>query len=357
MDELRDAVAAAFESESESVESTPDTATSTPSTSTSEPVVETKNEVSVETQPKIEEKAPTSTSTPVPPTPTQVTEPTGRVDRAPATWKGEAKAVWNAIPLHVRQEITKRERDMNRAMQEHAQVKQSMEVVNNTIAPYADIIQRSYGGSPAKAVQQLLEVERILTTAPTAQKAQFVANLIKHYGIDIQALDGFLAGQASPEHQQQLNFQQMLDQRLAPLVNYVQQQQQVQQQRAQQVDQEALMTVDQMANDAVNYPYFYDVKDDMADLIDVSAKKGVYLSLQEAYTKAIRMNDLTYDATTAQVVQAQAQKAQQQALAAKAASMSISGSPISQPAVPSNPNDLHALLSSNYDNMMNGGRV
>lgn len=375
MDELRDAVEAAYTKEAEGGIAPPpassETNNDTPPAKDPVPPVASPEDKGgapkgTNEAPKPDDKpageapsaaAPVAPTTQAPPkAPDVPADSHARVDRAPASWKGESKAVWSALPLHVRQEVLRRERDNEQAMREHAQTRQTLDIINQTVAPYADIIQRSYGGSPAKAVQQLFEVERILTTAPTAQKAQFVANLIKHYGVDIVALDGFLSGQAAPEHQQQINFQQMLDQRLAPVMQFVQQQQQLQQQAAQAQDNQAVQAVEQMAADTTNFPYFDEVREDMADLMDSHMRRGVPITLKDAYQKAVRMNNLTFDATSAQRAQELATQAQQQAAAAKAASSSVGGSPVPQPTTPPNPSDIHALLSAAYDNVV-GNRL
>ena len=357
-DELRDAVESAYETEAEAgnadtspvTSDVPDTPAVEPQTAPAEaPAAPGPAATPAPAPEKAPVKAPEKSQEP----PVEHEAPESRlprIDRAPASWKGEAKAVWASLPLHIRQEVVRRERDITHAMQEHAETRKTLDSINQTVAPYADLIQRNYGGSPAKAVQQLFEVERILNTAPTAQKAQFVANLIKHYQIDIQALDGFLAGQPSPENQQQLQIQQLLDQRLAPLTSFVQQQQQLQQQQQQQRDQAAQTTVEQMATDP-QYPYFDEVRHDMADIIDMAQKRGVYLSLPEAYSRAVRMNDLDVP----QQAQIHAQEAQQRAQRARAASSSVSGSPVPQQAATPDPSDLMALLSANYDQM--GGRI
>ena len=113
------------------------------------------------------------------------------------------------------------------------------------------------------------------------------------------------------------------------------------------------MTIEQMATDP-QYPYFDDVRDDMADLIEISAKKGLALSLPEAYNKAVRMNDTTYEASSSrsQSVSAtqQALAAHQQAQRAKGVAVSVSGSPNGLNTRDfSNPADLRGLISQAFD--------
>ncbi|MCO5761709.1 MAG: hypothetical protein NHG36_09395, partial [Chromatiaceae bacterium] len=127
-------------------------------------------------------------------------------------------------------------------------------------------------------------------------------------------------------------------------------------QQCQQVEQQAVMTVEQMSQDE-KYPYFNEVREDMADIIELGARKGVYISLSEAYNKAIRMNDGTFQASS---VRDQSQGATQAALeahraaqAAKGASVSVTGSPTGTGKNSGDPSNLRGLI----ENAFGGGRL
>jgi hypothetical protein len=159
-----------------------------------------------------------------------------------------------------------------------------------------------------------------------------------------------------PQVQQPNQFEQLLDQRLAPIQKFLQAQQQREQQQAQQVEQQAVQTVTQMADDP-RFPYFQDVREEMADIIEMGARRGVAITLDDAYNKAVRMNDSTFSATT---VRDSTQSATQQALAAhreaqlaKGASVSVSGSPAGVGKNVGNPSDLRGTIASMFD----GGRL
>ena len=102
----------------------------------------------------------------------------------------------------------------------------------------------------------------------------------------------------------------------------MQERQQAQQRAVHEVEQ----TVEQMGLDP-KYPYFEEVRADMADLVDLFSKRGIYLSLDEAYNRAIRMNPDTYGQLERQSTVSAATQAHQAALKAKAAGSSISGAP------------------------------
>ena len=243
-----------------------------------------------------------------------------RVDRAPASWRKEAKGEWANVPLHIRQEVHKREMEITRALNEANQARQSASQFEQAAQPYMARIQ-SLGVTPQQAFNELLKADYTLATGTPQTKAQLMDKLIQDYGIDIAELDAVIArrlgGQPQQQSQQmpdiQALVQQQLQQALAPI--YQQQQQaQVQQQ------QQATQTVEQMALDP-KYPHFEEVRHDMADLIELSSRRGVALTLQQAYTRAVSANP---ELSAMDLAAQQNQRAQRAAQAAA----SVSGSPV-----------------------------
>jgi hypothetical protein len=241
-----------------------------------------------------------------------------RVDRAPASWRKEAKGEWAAVPLHIRQEVHRRELEVNRALNEAAQARQHAGEFGKVVEPYMARIQ-SFGVTPQQAISQLLQADYTLATSSKTQRAQLMAKLIKDYDVDVTELDAALVsgiqGQPQQAPQQpdiQALVQQQLQQALAPIY----QQQQAEQQRQQaQVDQ----TVEQMALNP-QYPHFDEVREDMADMIELAAKRGIALSLPDAYTRAVAFNPQVNQMQQVQQQNLQAQRA-------KAASRSVTGAP------------------------------
>jgi len=280
-----------------------------------------------------------------------------RVDRAPQSWKGEAKKVWDTLPLQVRQEVARREREIMPVMQQAAQDRQRVQQIVDVMLPHRERIQSMYGGNPVTAINNLLQAEQMLTTAPMQQRAQFVARMIQQYGVDIRALDAALVGESMPEQvQQQSTIEQLLERKLAPFQQFIQTQQEREQQQVRQQQEQVTSTVQDMASDP-KYPYFQDVRSDMADIIEMGARRGVAISLEDAYTKAVRMNDDVFQATS---VRDSTQGATQAALdahraaqAAKGASVSVSGSPTGTGRNLGNPSDLRGTIEAQFS----GGRL
>lgn len=273
-----------------------------------------------------------------------------RVDRAPQSWKGEAKKLWEQLPLNVRQEVARRERDVSKVMNESAQARQQVSQIQEVLAPHMDRINAVHNGNPLSAINNLLVVERQLFNGTAQAKAELIARMVRQFNIDIRALDSALAGEPLPvEVVQQSNIERLLEQRLAPIQQFVQSQQQREQQARAQQEQQVTQTVEQMAQDP-QYPYFNEVRDLMADIVEINARKGVYVSLPEAYNKAVRMNDDTYQAAStrdsSQAATQAALQAHQVAQRAKEAAVSVSGNPTMPGANVSNPNDLRGTIAS-----------
>jgi hypothetical protein len=179
---------------------------------------------------------------------------------------------------------------------------------------------QSFGVTPQQAISQLLQADYTLATASKTQRAQFMAKLCRDYDIDVVELDAAIVagmgGQTAQVNAPQFDVQALVQQQLQQALAPIYQQQQAEQQRQQQVVDQ---TVEQMALDP-KYPHFDEVREDMADIIDLAAKRGVYVSLDEAYSKAIAFNPQVNQMQQAQQQNLQAQRA-------KVASRSVTGAP------------------------------
>jgi hypothetical protein len=247
-----------------------------------------------------------------------------RIDRAPQSWKKEAKGEWANLPLHIRQEVHKREAEIARVLNQTAPDRQLAEQFKQAVSPFMAMIQ-SRGVDPIKATEFLMRADYTLSTAPKSERAKFMADLIKQYDIDIVELDNALVGGGPAQQSQQGGpditaiVQQQLQQALAPLI-------QREQNQKQQIQQEVSQTVDSMTYDP-KYPYFDEVRQDMADIMELSYRRGVAMTLDEAYTKATKLNPDVAGQLEKQVTMTNATQQHQQAQRAKAAASSITGSP------------------------------
>lgn len=262
--------------------------------------------------------------------------------RPPASWKPEARETWSALPPAAQAEISRRESEMARAMTETAGARQFAENMTQIIAPYMPMIQAD-GGNPFTAVQNLFQTAATLRTGTPADKARLVAEIVGSFGVDVGLLDSALAGvplqqQGGADPAVLSEVQRLLDQRLAP----VQQIMSAAQQRAARQDQEARghaqAEIERFAADPKN-EFFSDVRDIMADLVEVAHRHGRDMPLESAYRQACQLHPDVAKVMLARSTSTSAQRLTAAAQRARAAAVSVSGAPIAGPAGEATPAD------------------
>lgn len=274
------------------------------------------------------------------------------VDKAPQSWRAPQRAKWEKLDPDVRQEVMRRERETSRVLGETAQARHLSNQFNEIVQPYQARI-NSLGVTPLAAVQSLLKADYLLSNAPKAQRAQYMAKLINDYGVDIMELDSALAGKA-PADPVDARLEELVQQRLAPLQQFLTQQQQREQAQERQSMTQVTQTVDQMAVDP-KYPHFETVRMDMADVLDLAAKRGLYLSLEQAYNRAVAMNpEVSSQVATQQAADAKkaaAQAANARAQKALGASVSVGGAPGGVPSGASGAIDRRSTIAAAFDSL------
>lgn len=282
-----------------------------------------------------------------------------RVDRPPAAWRGNAKAKWAEVPLEARQEVHRRESMADQAIAVSQSARQFQQQFAQVVSPFMARIQSNGYQNPVEAIHQMLKIDYTLSSAPMPQRAKAMAQLIKDYGIDFTELDRALVTDGAPPDPVEARVAQIVEQRLAPVQQFLSQQQRHSQAMEIAERNEARTTVEQMEQDTQNFPDFETVRDDMADLIEIQARRGVYLSPAEAYTRAVAMNPELSSRVQAQVSQQQtrqhAASANAQAQRALNASVSVGGAPTQGGVGPRQPNgaDLRGTISAAFEQATN----
>ena len=245
--------------------------------------------------------------------------------RAPQSWKPVAKAAWDKLPAEVRSEVVRREREVTRALSETAGARKFAQGFQEVVKPFAPRYQQA-NVPPLQAIRSLMYMDHMLATSSVADKAQFAAKLLKDYQVDIQALDLALSGEDPSTAAPEAVIDRIVSQRMAPLQEFVQTQRQQAEQAQQREFQRTVDAVEAMASDP-KYPDFDTVREDMADLIEINSRRGVYLTAEQAYTRAVAMNPVAQEAARERSKQVQAQQANGAAQRALGASLSVSGNP------------------------------
>jgi hypothetical protein len=248
--------------------------------------------------------------------------------KAPASWTPEAREEWAAMTPRVQAEVHRREREITETLRTTAGARNFAQEVFTTLQPYMPMIQAERV-TPVQAIQSLFQTAAALRTGTPQNKASFVADLISTYGVDVQELDSVLSARQSGQQPQNRQRQEpQFDPRtipeLQPLFAAADRMRQEEQSTMQTLEQDTVNFMNDPANE-----FAWDVKDDMADILDMAAKRGRKISLQEAYNRATLLHP-----TISGVVQSrkQGQSSEQETAAARrarqaAASISGDGAP------------------------------
>lgn len=206
--------------------------------------------------------------------------------KAPLDWSPSQRESWSKVPRDIQDKILAREKDMADAIEGTADARKTHEHLSKLATAFAPVMAAEGANTPMEAIEGLFNTVAELRMGSPQQKAVKMASLISHYGVDIAALDSVLAGQ-TPEQGSNTQLEQMLDQRMQPFNDFMANQQQNQQTQNQATQNIATANVAEFAkaNEFMN-----DVRQDMAYLVDLAAKNGQEITLQQAYDKACTLN-------------------------------------------------------------------
>jgi len=207
------------------------------------------------------------------------------------------------------------------------------------VQPFLPRIQ-SLQSNPILHTKRLFEIESGLASGTKSERAQLLANIIRDYDIDLPTLDEVLSGRITADTEPASVMRREIQQALGPVYQFMGQMQQGRQQAETAQQTQANEMVVNMADDP-KYPYFEELRHDMADLIDLYAKRGLAIGLQEAYTKAAAGHP---EIGPLVIGQAQRTHVQDQTAKAKAASVSVGGAPRMAPPQGVDTSDLRATL-------------
>jgi hypothetical protein len=210
--------------------------------------------------------------------------------KAPAGWKPGAREKWGSVDAEIKGEIVRREREFQSHLQQSAGLRDFVSAFENIVRPYEMFI-RAENSNPLQAVSNLMQTAAELRVGTPQSKAGLVANLVMQFGIDARLLDSALAQRmgitdpnGAPAQQGAAMPQTFRD----PRVDQILMQQQMYAQQAAEAQNQQIMAG--TVEFAENHEFFEDVRHDMADMVEMAARRGQVLPLQAAYDKACAMN-------------------------------------------------------------------
>lgn len=227
-----------------------------------------------------------------------------------SAWKKEAQEELAKLPDTVKQHIIERESQFHRGIEQYKEEAYFARSIKKAIAPHVEYLNQ-LGIPPDAAMSHLVASERKLRTGTPEQKAEMFHIMAKDYDVNLLEIA-------------QLHFDPEIT-RLKQQVERMQSQLQAPPDSTQSAeDDQVLSEIDAFAQ---THEHFEQVREDMVLLLQGGKANG----LDDAYAKAIRLNDGLFEKTQAQQLESlrrqDALKANQAAKAAKAAAVSVKGAP------------------------------
>tara|TARA_R110000744_G_scaffold30368_2_gene71956 strand:+ start:3140 stop:4225 length:1086 start_codon:yes stop_codon:yes gene_type:complete len=291
-------------------------------------------EIEPDKQPELELNAKTEPTEAIRPGPKSGPK---KQEKAPVSWRPDVREHWAKLPDSVKSEVQRREREVQQTLKESSSARKYAEAVNKVIEPYQVFI-KAENSNPLQAIDNVMATAAKLRTGTAPEIAQLVSGIVKQFGVGrfgqdfISQLDGALVGEIPQNHDQNTQLQQAIQQQLQPVQNFMNEFQQAKQSQTQQVRMEAQGEVQNFIEKA---EFSEDVREEMADLMEVADRRGRDLSLQDAYRQACLSNPRVRDVLQKRQKSKGAQQSTGVAQRARAAAVSVSGGPAL--ASPNNP--------------------
>jgi len=234
--------------------------------------------------------------------------------KPPSSWKREYHEPWQAVDPKLREYIWQRDEETRTGIEPLRAKAQFADQMQQAMQPYENTI-RGLGVEPAQAVQALMQADHVLRTAAPDQKRAYIIQLAQQYGITLDGSE-YYPPAGGPVDPMIYNLQNELNNVRGEIVGYKQQQEEAQNQ--------TLMS--EINNFSQTAEYFEDARPTMIQLL----QSGVATTLEDAYEKAIRLNDDLFEQSQ-QSRQAEAETerksaANRAAKAAKVAAVSVRSS-------------------------------
>lgn len=246
-----------------------------------------------------------------------------RLTKAPPSWKPEARESWQQVPANVRVEIHRRESEAYKAIQQSKTAREFHQEFAKVAQPFAILLEQE--GGPLNGFHEYLKTASLLRMGTPHEKAMAIAKAVQQFQIPIEMLDSALAGnisrpgggngQAAPGEFRDPRVDQLLQ-------TLNQQQQQREQGMLAEVDNELEVFAQDPANE-----YFHDVRELMADVLEVAARRNEKISLQQAYSRATMIHPEVAKLVRRKELTSEQDKLTAAALKARGAAISVTGAP------------------------------
>ena len=258
------------------------------------------------------------------------------VDEAPKGLSIGMRENWKNLDSQTKDEFKRYEERIGGMAQKYAHDARRAQAMDKVMQPYSQLMQMN--GGPQNILPGLLQTGAALQTGNEVERARTVAGLISQFQVNPAQVAGFLKGE-SVEPSQNEQMQQMVNQQMAP----VQQELHQLRQRDMQMRQQGQEQIKGKIREFAQANEFYgDLSETMADIMDVAARNGREMGLQEAYDAAAWQHPEIRKVMLARQSQGQVQQR-------KRAASSIHGTPGGEGSS-AGPADLRSTLEQAFQN-------
>lgn len=260
-----------------------------------------------------------------------------RLDPAkpPQGWRPEIREKWSTIPEDIRREIIRREEASAAGVAKLRQQYEPAENLYRAVSQYEQYFQH-IGREPVQYLTDVINMEQSLTLGNPAQKFETILSIADQYGIPIrQALDAAMGGRLN-QFIQDAHQQHRTPPAIPPEIQ--RELQESREFRRRIVEDAAMAEYNAFVADTENHPFFEEVKEDMARLLETGAAE----TYKEAYELAVYRNPEIRQREIAR----QNSLAQQEAMRKRQAASSAVAPPGSSPPLIDSPIDPSAAAST-----------
>ena len=264
----------------------------------------------------------------------------------PNTWTAKGKSLWGSLPEEARKEIRKREEDARSGIAKYKEMATHGERFTKAASAY-DAYFRSKNIDPIRAAEDAFNLSYSLSTSTPHEKGVILKRIAHQYGADMAVF----SQQANPK-------QDELTQAISPLLKKIEQLEQSQLNSVQTERQRQAQTIESQIEGfagetdetgKLKHPYFENVKDEMAFLLESGRAK----QLDDAYAKACdRDPDIRALIQVSQPANAKTEK-DRVSKAKRNDSLSIRKSPLSPAATTAPKRSMRETVEATYESLQN----
>ena len=234
-----------------------------------------------------------------------------------SSWKQDAAAELEKLPDHVQKHIIERESQFHKGIEQYREAANFAKTIDKSIAPFKEYLNQLQV-TPDVAFSNLLKTEKTLRTGTPQEKIEMFQRLANDYQIDVNSVLN------TPYNPQLVAYKQQLEWTKSQLdkANDFQQ------------SHEETQINAAISDFGQQHEHFEDVRLTMADLLE----KGLANDLNDAYAKAVRLDDNVFTKLQTNSRTNQINQANQAAKAARQSAVQVKGSltGVKHKAIPAN---------------------